>query len=401
MIATDKSNAELLGELGIDLTAEPQKTYTAEQERVLFAFGEINDFITTHNRRPEKSADQDIFERIMAVRLQRIQQTTDYNDLLQPADIHNLLSKNTATADNTTDTPEPEHMNDGELLAELGIDPTAEIKNDITNLVHVRENSVINHADTLSQTHPCPDFAKFKPLFDKIQTELDTGTYTTEQVRGRVTPKIGEFYIIRGQKAYIAALKNIDGRNKVRIIYDNSTENTLILESFQRILLPETRKNRDYARKIVLSADLFTTTGYIYVARSLSTNPDIVKYGHTLHKIGVTSGHIKKRLANTTNDPTFLMDAVQSVAEFTLQNIHPQKLENVIHKFFAPARAHITITDRFGKPISPREWFLLPLPPIRQAIHRIQDGTITDYQYDIHTAQIIKSPPPTGESKWT
>ena len=85
------------------------------------------------------------------------------------------------------------------------------------------------------------------------------------------------------------------------------------------------------------------------------------------------------------------MDAVEPVAEFELQNINAQKLEKLIHTFFAPAQANITITDRFGKPFNPREWFLLPLHTIKEAVTKIQDGTITNYQYDINTAQIRKS----------
>jgi hypothetical protein len=38
--------------------------------------------------------------------------------------------------------------------------------------------------------------------------------------------------------------------------------------------------------------------------------------------------------------------------------------------------------DRFGRPVVPREWFLVPLFVIREAVDRIKDGTISDYIYD-------------------
>jgi hypothetical protein len=36
----------------------------------------------------------------------------------------------------------------------------------------------------------------------------------------------------------------------------------------------------------------------------------------------------------------------------------------------------------------PREWYLVPLFVIDEAVSRIKDGTITDYQYDPRTASL-------------
>ena len=101
-----------------------------------------------------------------------------------------------------------------------------------------------------------------------------------------------------------------------------------------------------------------------------------------LHKIGVTSGDLKQRLANAKLDPTFLMADVETVAAYDLFNINRIKLENIIHRVFDPARLDIEIKDRFGNPIKPREWFLVPRFVIDEAVDRIKDGTIEDYVYD-------------------
>jgi hypothetical protein len=53
----------------------------------------------------------------------------------------------------------------------------------------------------------------------------------------------------------------------------------------------------------------------------------------------------------------------------------------------------IEITDRFGHPVVPREWFLVPLFVIDEAVSRIKDGTITDYQYDPGTASLRVTSP--------
>ena len=87
--------------------------------------------------------------------------------------------------------------------------------------------------------------------------------------------------------------------------------------------------------------------------------------------------------------PTFLMADVEVVATYQLYNIHRSKLERLIHRVFGPARLDIEIKDRFGNPVRPREWFLVPLHVIDQAIEKLRDGTITRYAYDKHTASLV------------
>ena len=83
---------------------------------------------------------------------------------------------------------------------------------------------------------------------------------------------------------------------------------------------------------------------------------------------------------------TFLMADVEIVATYSLFNINRARLENVIHRVFSPARLDISITDRFGNPIKPREWFLVPLWAVDEAVQRIRDGSIDRFEYDPTTA---------------
>ena len=87
--------------------------------------------------------------------------------------------------------------------------------------------------------------------------------------------------------------------------------------------------------------------------------------------------------------PTFLMADVEIVATYQLYNIDRSKLERLIHRVFGPARLDIEIKDRFGNPVRPREWFLVPLHVIDQAIEKIRDGTITRYAYDKQAAALV------------
>src|SRR3546814_9405354 len=77
-----------------------------------------------------------------------------------------------------------------------------------------------------------------------------------------------------------------------------------------------------------------------------------------------------------------LLAAVEVVATYKLADINRTKLENLFHRIFAPAQLDLTIQDRFGHPVRPREWFLVPLHVIDEAVNRIRDGSIPKMTYD-------------------
>lgn len=105
----------------------------------------------------------------------------------------------------------------------------------------------------------------------------------------------------------------------------------------------------------------------------------------------MTGGYIERRICNAGLDPTFLMADVEVVATYKLSNINRAKLENLIHRIFDPARLEVEIKDRFGIPIVPREWFLVPRFIIDEAVDRIRDGSIINYRYDLKTASLALS----------
>jgi hypothetical protein len=130
-------------------------------------------------------------------------------------------------------------------------------------------------------------------------------------------------------------------------------------------------------------------SGTIYVLRSKSDHPMIAQHRELIHKIGVTGGSVAARIAAAENDATYLLAGVEIIAEYKLFNINRTKLEKLIHRFFADAAYEIEIADRFGKPVRPREWFLVPLHVIDEAVERIKDGTITEYIYDPKAARLV------------
>lgn len=131
-------------------------------------------------------------------------------------------------------------------------------------------------------------------------------------------------------------------------------------------------------------------SGTIYVLQSKSDLPLVAENRDLVHKIGVTNMSVEKRIAGAHLQPTFLMANVEVVATYELYNINRTKLENLIHRIFAPAKLDIEIKDRFGNPVVPREWFLVPLHIIDQAVEKIKDGSITSFVYDPQTASLRK-----------
>ena len=133
-------------------------------------------------------------------------------------------------------------------------------------------------------------------------------------------------------------------------------------------------------------------SGSIYVLRSLSDNEFIKANKHVLHKIGVTTGSVNKRITEARKDPTYLLADVELVATYSLpENIVPQKLEKLIHKALHSAQLDIVIEDRFGNPVKPKEWFLVPLNIIDQIIARIKDSTLDLYSYNPVTGTLEKN----------
>jgi hypothetical protein len=76
-----------------------------------------------------------------------------------------------------------------------------------------------------------------------------------------------------------------------------------------------------------------------------------------------------------------------------LFDINRFKLERLLHRVLAPARFDLTISDRFGRPVQPREWYLVPLSVVDELVEKIRDGSIVNFKYDPASASLIASEP--------
>lgn len=385
---TDEDDA-LLAELDVEVEVKKQLSRTPREERIVAGFEEISRFAEEHGQPPQHGEDLDIFERLYAVRLDRIRDLQECRDLLAPLDEQGLLAETFAAS-----TSGAEDLDDDALLAELGVEVA---KSPLTELKHVRSTAEKKAADEVANREKCQDFSKFKPLFEMVQKELDSGLRETRPFEMKAEIEKGRFFIVGGQKAYVTekgeTITNEQGRTdaRLRVIFDNGTESNMLMRSLQRAL------NKDGAGRRITdpsAGPLFSdqtidgdeASGIIYVLRSKSDHPLVTENRELVHKIGVTNMSVEKRIAGAQLQPTFLMANVEVVATYELYNINRSKLENLIHRIFEPARLEIEIMDRFGRPVVPREWFLVPLFVINDAVEKIRDGTITGYHYDPRAA---------------
>lgn len=385
----------LLSELGVEVDATKAGGYTPREERIIAGFEDIERFFEQHGHLPTHGEDKDIFERLYAVRLDKIHASEECRTVLAGLDKHGLLQEKATIQDKLEDA-----LDDEALLAELGVLDSGE--NDITKLTHVKTRAEVRAAEEIATRFPCLDFQKFKPHFLKVQEELKVGIRQSRRFKKDASIQRGEFFILGGQIAYVAEVgEEIKAPNgatdaRLRVIYDNGTESDLLMRSLQRALYKDEagRRVTDSSAGLLFSDSVESDdieSGTIYVLRSKSEHPHIKEHRNVIHKIGVTSGDMGKRIANAKLDPTFLMADVEVVATYELSNINRTKLESLIHRFFEPAKLNIEIKDRFGNPVVPREWFLVPLFVIDEAIEKIRDGNIVHYMYDTQVGKIRKN----------
>lgn len=395
----EMSDDDILAELGVDLTPKKARARTPREERIIAGFEDIVKFREEHGRVPEHGEGRDIFERLYAVRLDRLRALPESAGLLAELDGQGLLE-----GGGDTSLAPVDDLDDNALLAELGID--AAPAQDITQLRNVRSNSDRKAAEEIASAERCEDFATFKPLFDRVQADIDAGIRTTRPFvrdlgmsKAEIAP--GEFFIVGGQVAYVAEegepIKAPNGQTdaRLRVIYSNGTESAILRRSLQRALYKD-----DGGRRVSEpnAGPLFGSvpeepdqlpTGTLYVLRSRSTHPTIAAHRDLIHKIGITGGAVEARIAGAADDATYLLAGVDVVATYRLYAINRPRLEGLIHRVLDSVRFDAEIPDRFGKPVRPREWFLVPLTVIDEIVARIGDGTLVDYTYDPARAALV------------
>lgn len=386
----DVFNDDPLGLLEVSVTKSKKLSHYAIYYET---FEELKSFIEANGREPDIEATN-IHEAKLAARLSKLRSTPEALEALAPFDTEGLLGTKSS----------------GEKKTELTIDDVLSSDlladdDDIFNLRHVTVGTKSQTASAdMATRKKCMDFDSFKPLFLKIQKELDDGTLETTGIKGIAEIQKGQAFILSGLIAYVAEMGEKHERRKghhnarMRVVYSNGMESNLLLRSFGAALYKDKSARaivpKDSGPLFVEEDSPLYKTGIVYVLRSKSEEPSIAKHRDYLHKIGVTTSDVKKRVANAAKDATYLLADVEVVAEFTLYNMNLQATEKLLHTFFREAQADIQIPDRFGDMVRPKEWFFLPLSVIKEVVNILQNDDIRKYKYnssDISIARVEES----------
>lgn len=391
----DMDDDDLLAALGVEVVAEKVSRRTPREERIIAGFEDIFRFYQANGRAPQHGENRDIFERLYAVRLDQLRKLPEAHALLAEMDSPGLLSGASNAAVNI------DELDEDALLAELGVGAESDDQNDVTVLRHVRSSTERKAAEEIADRTVCKDFDKFQPLFEQVERELKAGVRVTRRFGRDTTIENGNYFIVGGQLAYVAdigeTIRAPNGENdaRLRVIYANGTESNLLRRSLQRALYKDETGRRLTDPNL---GPLFgdepepddIETGTIYVLRSQSKHPFVTEHRDLIHKIGVTGGSVESRIAGAEKSTTYLLAGVEVVATYKLHNLNRTKLENIFHRVFGAAQIEITIDDRFGRPVKPREWFLVPLQVIDDVVNRLRDGTITNVVYDPAEARLVQ-----------
>lgn len=345
-------------------------------------FKEIIRWIEENNREPEKTPSLSI-ERTLFSRLKGIRNDKKRVEMLRPFDTGGILpfaepKKTTSTTNEEDTNVSIESIDDvfADMAGLLGDDPLDGLV-DVEGLFDTSKVKKPERPDEIGKRVPSKKFSIYEPLFKKVQSELASGARKLLPFKNyEVLPH--HYYVYNGVLGYIESISDeftrSDGRKNahMRIIYENGTEAEILTLGFAASMYGNhgrivTELEEDYT---FIPDQENVITGYVYVLRSKSTNPDIVDIKN-LYKIGFTEIDVKKRISNAENESTYLYAPVEIVTQFTVVNINARAVENALHHSLSDFQLQVEITGPNGKTITPREWFVIPFSDIEITINKL------------------------------
>ena len=365
----------------------------SEDERLILSFNEISDFYDRNKREPELNGE--ISEYQLYSRLKGIRENPVKIDVLKNHDKYGLLAVKKKEINSLSDIFE----DDNELL-----DDDTE---GLFDLKHVKKQEERAIADFVAKRKPCNDFVKYESEFKEIQKDLANGKRRLISFRENHLEE-NQYFVYNG---LLLLLEKIDIEKglqhfksgsrvredgRTRCIFENGTESNLLFRSLMKALYlygkTVAKDNEGQCEDAVKSlsgiTEEDTESGLIYVLKSKSQKEEI-KSINDLYKIGYSNTPIEERIKNAEQDPTFLMSPVSVVSVFQCYNLNPQKLEQLLHRFFGNSCLNFDISDKDGRH-TPREWFIAPIDIIEKAISLIVSGEIVNYKYDPNKQEIIE-----------
>ncbi len=366
-------------------------TLKSDENRLTDSFEEINTFFDKNKREPNRSS---MSEYGLMAKLKNFRENEAQKKILKPFDRHNLLGY-VEMEKQTIDAI----LNDDDLGL---LDSDKDL--DIFKFKHTPRPEDRAEADFVAQRKPLKEkeFEKYEVLFQKVHKEIKEG-------KRKILPftnieknlHVGDFYLMDGLLLYLesANLKKEEWEqksgNRVRVegrtrtIFENGTFSNMLYRSLGKQIQKNGKLITNTYEKI--QEDLFVNTGivneediqsgWIYVLKTKSTKKELSEI-KDLYKIGFASNSVDERIKNAKQEATYLYADVQKIATYHIFNRNADKLESLLHRFFANACLDIDLFNEKGQRLNPREWFVVPFDIIEETIQLILNENIVNYEYD-------------------
>ena len=372
-------------------------TVKSEDDRLIDSFEEINSFYEKNKREPNNSS---MSEYSLMAKLKNFRLNDDQKKVLKPFDRHNLLGQVALDAPSIDDI-----LNDDDFKE---LDDDSDLS--IFKYHHTPKPEDRKETDFVAQRKPLKEkeFAPYETMFHKVHQEIKSGKRIFKKFKSSEKNLIeGQFYLLDGLLLYLEKadisleVQELSSGNRVRqdgrtrTIFENGTMSNMYFRSLGKQLLKDgkliTQPNYMNDQELFVNANVLKEedlqTGLIYILKSKSTNPEIASIKN-LYKIGFASSSVDERIKNAKNEATYLFADVEKVATYACYNRNADKLEHLLHRFFAKACLNVDLFNDQGQRISPREWFVVPFEVIEEAIELILNEQIVNYYYDDQTAKI-------------
>jgi hypothetical protein len=334
-------------------------------------------------------------------KLKNFRENETQKKILKPFDRHNLLGYVEMKKPTIYDI-----LNEDDRLGLLDSDKDL----DIFKFKHIPKPEDRVDADFVAQRKSIKEkaFAKYETMFLKVHKEIKEGKRMILPFKdAERNLKEGQFYILDGLLLYLdkanvkleekeekaGTILRIDGRT--RTVFENGTFSNMLFRSLGKQIQKSGKLITNTNEK--LEHDLFVNTGlvkeedlqtgWIYVLKSKSTNAELSSV-QNLYKIGFSSNSVDERIKNAKNEATYLFADVKKVATYKVYNRNADKLEGLLHRFFAKACLDIDLFNQKEQRLNPREWFVVPFEVIEEAIKLILNENILNYEYDILNKRI-------------
>lgn len=362
-----------------------------DEDRLIDVFEEINVFVDKNSREPNQSS---MSEYGLMAKLKTIRENEAQKRILKPYDKHNLLGHVEMEKQSIDDILNDDELN---LLSD-------ENDLDIFKFKHTPKQVDRGETDFVAQRKAIKEkeFEKYEQLFNQVHKELKEGKRKILEFKDVEKHLLeGRFYVLDGLILYleevdwkrekdglkVSTLRRKDGRT--RIVFENATLSNMLYRSLAKSLYNNGKMITDRIEKseesLFVNAGLVKEedipNGWIYVLKTKSTKKELANL-KDLYKIGFTSTYVDERIKNARNEATYLFADVQKVESYKIYNRNADKLENLLHRFFANACLNIDLFDEKGQRLNPREWFIVPLEVIKEAIELIINENIINYEYD-------------------